>query len=90
MLRHILLILALVRQWDLKESKMTLNALFTCWKVLEKIIIDTINVIKTNKKNLKNKWCVTSCSCWGGGGGNREKLRDIHKENVMLLLLLLF
>ena len=31
----------------------------------------------------------------GGGGGrgerwNREKLRDIHKENVMLLLLLLF
>ena len=26
---------ALVRQWDLKESKMTLNVLFTCWKVLE-------------------------------------------------------
>ena len=29
----------------------------------------------------------------GGGRGerwNREKLRDIHKENVMLLLLLLF
>ena len=25
---------------------------------LEKIIIDAINVIKTNKKNLKNKWCV--------------------------------
>ena len=24
-----------------------------------------------------------------GGGGNREKLRGIHKENVMLLLLLL-
>ena len=22
----------------------------------------------------------------GGGGWNREKLRDIHKENVMLLL----
>ena len=35
MLRHILLILALVRQWDLKESKMTLNVLFTRWKVLE-------------------------------------------------------
>ena len=30
---------------------------------------------------------------WEGGGvrgWNREKLRDIHKENVMLLLLLLF
>ena len=26
----ILLILALVRQWDLKASKMTLNVLFTC------------------------------------------------------------
>ena len=36
---------------------------------LEKIIIDAINVIKTNKKNLKNKWCVTSSSCWVGGGG---------------------
>ena len=23
---------------------------------------------------------------WGGGGWNREKLRDIHKEYVMLLL----
>ena len=22
----------------------------------------------------------------GGGGWNREKLRDIHKENLMLLL----
>ena len=26
---------ALVRQWDLKESKMRLNVLFTSWKVLE-------------------------------------------------------
>ena len=25
-----------------------------------------------------------------GGGENREKLQDIHKENVILLLLLLF
>ena len=25
---------------------------------VEKVIIDAINVIKTNKKNLKNKWCV--------------------------------
>ena len=42
---------------------------------LEKIIINAINVIKTNKKNLKNKWCVTSSSCWvgGGGGGAIEK-----------------
>ena len=30
---------------------------------------------------------------WGEGGGwvwNREKLPDIHKENVMLLLLLIY
>ena len=26
--------------------------------LLEKVIIDAINVIKTNKKNLKNKWRV--------------------------------
>ena len=26
----------------------------------------------------------------GGWGWNREKLRDIHKENVMLLLLLIY
>ena len=26
---------------------------------LEKVIIDEINVIKTNKKNLKSKWRVT-------------------------------
>ena len=24
--------------------------------LLEKVIIDAINIIKTNKKNLKNKW----------------------------------
>ena len=35
MLRDILLMLALVRQWDLKESKVTLNVLLACWKVLE-------------------------------------------------------
>ena len=35
MLRNILLILELVRQWDLEESKIALNVLFTCWKVLE-------------------------------------------------------
>ena len=26
--------------------------------LLQKVIIDAINVIKTNKKNLKNKWRV--------------------------------
>ena len=44
---------------------------------LNKVIIDAINVIKTNKKNLKNKWRVNISSCsvegegglWGGGGG---------------------
>ena len=51
---------------------------------LEKVIIDAINVIKTNKKNLKNKWRVNIIQLLGGGW-NREKLRDIRKENVMLL-----
>ena len=31
---------------------------FPIFFFLEKVIIDAINVIKTNKKNLKNKWCV--------------------------------
>ena len=44
--------------------------------------------IKKNKENLQNKWRV---NIWvAGGGWNREKLRDIHKENVMLLLLLIY
>ena len=58
---------------------------------LEKVIIDAINVIKTNKKNLKNKWRgndLLVVGLGGGGGWNRQKLRDIHKEHVMLLLLL--
>ena len=54
---------------------------FLIFFFLEKVIIDAINVIKTTKKNL------TSSSCWVGWW-NREKLRDIHKENVMLFLLL--
>ena len=36
---------------------------------LEKVIIDAINVIKTNKKNLKNKWRVNIFQLLGGGGG---------------------
>ena len=31
---------------------------FQIFFFLEKVIIDAINVIKTNKKNLKNKWRV--------------------------------
>ena len=31
---------------------------FPIFFFLEKVIIDAINVIKTNKKNLKNKWRV--------------------------------
>ena len=30
---------------------------------LEKVIIDAINVIKTNKKNLKSKWRVNIRLC---------------------------
>ena len=36
---------------------------------LEKVIIDAINVIKTNKKNLKNKWRVNIFQLLGGVGG---------------------
>ena len=31
---------------------------FPIFFFLEKVIIDAINVIKTNKKNFKNKWRV--------------------------------
>ena len=34
------------------------NIFFCNFFFLEKVIIDAINVIKTNKKNLKNKWRV--------------------------------
>ena len=34
------------------------NIFFFQFFFLEKVIIDAINVIKTNKKNLKNKWRV--------------------------------
>ena len=44
---------------------------------LEKVIIDAINVIKTNKKNLTNKWRVNTflllLGGGGGGGGGIEK-----------------
>ena len=36
---------------------------------LEKVIIDAINVIKTNKKNLKNKWRGNDLLVVGLGGG---------------------
>ena len=38
---------------------------------LEKVIIDAINVIKTNKKNLKNRMTREHLLVvgWGGGGG---------------------
>ena len=63
------------------KSRVEGNIFFPNFFFLEKVIIDAINVIKTTKKNL------TSSSCWVGWW-NREKLRDIHKENVMLFLLL--
>ena len=39
-------------------SKVEGNIFFPIFFFLEKVIIDAINVIKTNKKNLKNKWRV--------------------------------
>ena len=65
-----------------------LRFFFSNFFFLEKVIIDAIiNVIKTNKKNLKKQMAREHLLVVGWG--NREKLRDIHKENVMLLLLLL-
>ena len=37
-------------------SRVEGNIFFPNFFFLEKVIIDAINVIKTNKKNLKNKW----------------------------------
>ena len=39
-------------------SRVEGNSFFFQNFFLEKVIIDAINVIKTNKKNLKNKWRV--------------------------------
>ena len=40
-------------------SRVEGNSFFSnCFFFLEKVIIGAINVIKTNKKNLKNKWRV--------------------------------
>ena len=38
------------------KSRVEGNIFFFQFFFLEKVIIDAINVIKTNKKNLKNKW----------------------------------
>ena len=39
-------------------SRVEGNIFFSKFFFLEKVIIDAINVIKTNKNNLKNKWRV--------------------------------
>ena len=39
-------------------SRVEGNLFFQFFFFLEKVIIDAINVIKTNKKNFKNKWRV--------------------------------
>ena len=39
-------------------SRVEGNIFFSKVFFFEKVIIDAINVIKTNKKNLKNKWRV--------------------------------
>ena len=50
-------------------SRVEGNIFFSKMLFLEKVIIDAINVIKTNKKNLKNKWRVNIFQLLGGGGG---------------------
>ena len=39
-------------------SRVEGNTFFPIFFFLEKLMIDAINIIKTNKKNLKNKWRV--------------------------------
>ena len=39
-------------------SRVEGNIFFSNFFFLEKVIIDAINVIKTKKKNFKNKWRV--------------------------------
>ena len=39
-------------------SRARVTFFFSKMFILEKVIIDAINVIKTNKKNLKSKWRV--------------------------------
>ena len=41
-----------------RVSRVEGNIFFSKMLFLEKVIIDAINVIKTNKKNLKSKWRV--------------------------------
>ena len=45
---------------------MRVTFFFPIFFFLEKVIIDAINVIKTNKKNLKNKWRVNIFQLLGG------------------------
>ena len=40
------------------EGAMSRVTFYFCFFFLEKVIIDAINVIKTNKSNLKSKWRV--------------------------------
>ena len=56
------------------------NKFFSKISFLEKVIIDAINVIKTNKKNLKKQMAPEHLLVVGWGaarGWNREKLWDI-------------
>ena len=50
--------LSFCRGWRVEGSMSRVegNIFFPNFFFLEKVIIDAINVIKTNKKNLKNKW----------------------------------
>ena len=45
---------------------------FSKFFFLEKVIIDAINVIKTNKKNFKNRMTREHLLVVGGGGGGVE------------------
>ena len=50
-------------------SRVEGNIFFPNFFFFEKVIIDAINVIKTNNKNVKNKAREHLVVGWGGGGG---------------------
>ena len=54
-------------------SRVENNIFFSKFFFLEKVIIDAINVIKTNKKNFKKQMAREHLLVVGWGGGGIEK-----------------
>ena len=58
-------------------SRVEGNIFFPNFFFFEKVIIDAINVIKTNNKNVKNKWRVNST--WSPRPSTLDKKIDSSK-----------